>query len=123
MAQLTSVGGKLYVGGEEVVVASAKGLATAWVSCNMGTGVIEDSFNISSVVNTGLGSADVTFSTPMDNINYTVEISSEYRSGNTKDIGVSLGTKTINGFTFAGHSGGSAFNFQEVSICIHGGKN
>lgn len=44
---------------------------TAWVNFDGTTGIIRDSFNVSSVTRNGVGDYTLVFATPMGNVNYS----------------------------------------------------
>jgi hypothetical protein len=67
------------------VMADGRGLsqftAKAWIKVNQtGTQVINDSHNISSILDTGTGVTKVTFTNNLGNADYSVTTSSEYNS-------------------------------------------
>ena len=83
--------------------ASIKNQCTAWVNFDGTTTppTIRDSYNVSSVVRTATGNYDVYFTTPMDNVNYSISGSVGYLDGgNIGRISSSITNKFVNKVTF-----------------------
>jgi hypothetical protein len=57
------------------------GIAKAWVTFSGSTGVVSDSFNVSSVTRSGTGAYTFNFTTAMPDTNYAYFTSSEYQRG------------------------------------------
>ncbi|AMS43187.1 hypothetical protein [Aminobacter aminovorans] len=73
-------------------IATSQGVAKAWVNFNgTGTVAINDSFNVSSITDNGVGNYTVNFATALANANYAAV---GMASGNLRDVNYSGGTKT-----------------------------
>ena len=85
-----------------------QGRAKAWVNFNgTGTVAIRDSFNVSSITDTGTGAYTVNFSTAMANANYVAVISAAFGGSynfampNTIGQGGTLADSTVNSHRFS----------------------
>ena len=73
--------------------------AKAWVNINqIGTQVIQDSFNISSITDSGVGRTTANLSNNMSNTNYSSVMGAEYNSsqGNMGQLVGSVGIAVLN---------------------------
>ena len=93
---------------------------TAWGVYNGTDGTLKAGYNIASVVHTSTGASTITFLVPMDNTHYAIGgISSEYNP-----VMRTLALKTVNGFQLvSAASGSTAYNVDEVSFVVFGGKD
>jgi hypothetical protein len=102
-------------GGVEIVQG-----CTAWVNFNgTGTVAIRDSFNVSSVVDTGIGLYTINFATAMGNANYAVSGTGADAVGLLIVSTSLLGTSSVNiRMTDTAVTGDN----PTVCVSIHGGK-
>jgi len=64
------------------ITSTSKGSAKAWVNFNgTGTVAIRDSYNVSSVTDNGTGNYTVSFTTPMNNVNYCCQVTGGNNAG------------------------------------------
>lgn len=106
-------------------------IATAWANIDgeaIGSATLREGFNFSATItHASDGLYGVSFSTPMDNTNYIVNIS----VGNNGTEAVALGgmlknpatEKTVNGFKFVTfYTNGGAYRCGHITITVFGGK-
>ena len=68
---------------DDLAANAASGLAKAWVNFNgTGTVAIRASFNVSSITDNGTGDYTVNVTTALADVNYSMNVSCSYRSGN-----------------------------------------
>jgi len=118
---------------EEVSITKAQwdamvaGTATAWVRFDGVTGAIKDSFNVSTVVRNATGDYSITFSSPMDNANYSFSMNGVgilLSNASVISYNVKFGTVPLAGsINMQAHrDNGLGFDATDVSLTIHGGK-
>ena len=107
-------------------VKGQKLIPTAWVNFNgTGTVAIRDSENVSSITDRGTGLYTVTFTTSMDNINYTYSGMGGNTTTNLRSISQPYGTTppTLTGCNYdVVYASGSAIDAPLVCITILGGQ-
>ncbi|MCW8932176.1 MAG: hypothetical protein OQL19_18325 [Gammaproteobacteria bacterium] len=120
-----------YVGqpaGQEIVNANAgewiKNQCTAWVTLNLATTTILDSFNVASIAKSATGKGSVTFAEAMDNTNYGgVGFVRGANSSNETIMNEDFSnTKTINTYYYTVRTGVSFADSTVVTIFFIGGK-
>ena len=102
-----------------------KNACTAWVNFDGTTTppTIRESYNVSSVIRTSVGTYDIYFEKPMDNINYCTSMST---GGSLASIvaGASIPISTLKQQVFTNNlSAGTYMNSLSVNVQIFGGKN
>ena len=106
-----------------------KALPTAWVNFDgtlTGTITPRDSYNIASVVRSGAGVYEITFSTPMNNANYVLGGScGDINPNRTGKLGMGDNdVPTITTFTVRLYNAGNTtMDSKKVSVIIIGGKD
>ncbi|CAN7371683.1 hypothetical protein [Aminobacter sp. LjRoot7] len=100
-------------------IASHQGVAKAWVSFNgTGTVAINDSFNVSSITDNGVGNYTVNFASALANANYAAV---GMASGNLRDVNYSGGTKTTSAIAIVvGESNVGGVDTAYVGIIVMG---
>ncbi len=98
----------------------SQGRAKVWVSFNgTGTVAITDSFNVSSITDTGTGQYTVNFTTAFANSNYAVSHGATFSTGDgyyhwyDNESANSIGIRFI-------HTGGAYIDPAHVSCVVHG---
>ena len=95
-------------------------LAKAWCNWNgTGTIAIRDSFNVSSLSDTGTGQYTVNFSNALSNANYSVAWGGDGGTGSLSD-GCQIFTLTTSSFKSHWGSGGSQFDFTDCYFSVFG---
>ena len=96
---------------------------TAWGHVNGVTDTVLSGFNIASVIGGSNGYYTVTFEIPMDNINYSVNVSAS-NQGNKQVSMIGLGEYELHQFTLQTRDGANVtLNFDNINIQVFGGKN
>ena len=90
--------------------------ASAWGDIE-DDGTIQNGLNIASVTNTGTGTYDVAFTTPMPDANYSL-VGSIQSVGSTSSRVVSFNNKTVIGFSLRTRSGSNNANLP-FSFAVH----
>lgn len=103
------------------------GVAKAWVRFTGTTGVINGSFNISSVTRTGTGAYSVAFTTAMVDSNYTAVSSDSPSAGNTLVLSQMFSTSsyvatapTTTGFIFLTEYAGTPRDPTYSNVVVFG---
>lgn len=101
-----------------------KNACTAWVNFDGATTppIIRDSYNVSAVIRNGTGDYDVYFSTPMDNTQYSVNITS-WRVVSYNDTGDQIYSYLLNKCKIMHFEGSTSANSPLINVQIFGGRN
>ena len=102
-------------------------LCTCWINfTGVNTIAIKDSFNVSSITDSGVGMYGVSFSNSMANDDYAVSVTGSVspHANNTHGVPYSsvLSTSSFTMRFFADHSGGSVTDKNDVSCIVLGGS-
>ena len=97
------------------------GSAKAWMHSDFSS--LQDSFNASSLADTGSGDNGINYTSNMSSANYSVGVKSQPTSGNDTNLNsiVKFGSQTssvVNGQ--AGNTSGSLFDCPAIYITVHG---
>ena len=97
-----------------------QGIGKAWVSFNgTGTVAIEDSFNVTSITDNGVGDYTVSFTTNMADTNYAV-LSMQQANGTT---GILTGSKAVGSVRINAYTtGGAVFDPAEIGVLVVGAQ-
>jgi len=98
-----------------------QGVAKAWMHSDFSS--LQDSFNASSLADTGSGDNGINYTNNMSSANYSVGVKSQPTSGNDTNLNsiVKFGSQTssvVNGQ--AGNVSGSLFDCPAIYITVHG---
>lgn len=107
---------------ETADVVDSKNQCTAWCVFDGLASTLKSTFNFVSAVRVSQGLFTVTFSTPMDNVDYSVSITSV----NILNNGTwrSYINKTVDGFQmYIVSNSGALEDSTDVSVQVFGGKN
>ena len=101
---------------------SALQAASAWVAVKVTAGVpaIQDSFNISSVTDSGVGSITPNFATTMANANYAIAVATDGAGAGGIPYG-GADTKTTSSFRLKTTNAGSFVDNAYSSATVFGG--
>lgn len=101
-----------------------KNACTAWVNFDGATTppIIRDSYNVSAVIRNGTGDYDVYFSTPMDNTQYSVNITS-WRVVSYNDTGDQIYSYLLNKCKIRHFEGNTNANSPLINVQVFGGRN
>jgi hypothetical protein len=114
-------------GSEVSLVTPPERLATAWGTCNAITQVVNDGYNVSSIVNTGTGNGTINFTTEMASTNYSVNINGVgvENYGTASRYQIQVKQKSTTGFTYVSSENNSATDpfrdFVRVDFVVYGG--
>lgn len=92
----------------------------AWVNLVGATGAINAQGNIATVIRTSTGSYNITFTTPMPDSNYIVNIGWGRAPNGNVQVGYisNVIPKDTTGFSVCFNAGGTAFDPSEVGITV-----
>jgi len=103
---------------------------TAWINFNgIGTVAIKDSGNVSSITDNSVGSYTINFTTPMNNLNYTVSAIVNHQANGTarvihEDYVISRTTSQVSvhcGYISSGNNY-TLYDHSRISVILHGGR-
>ena len=108
------------IGGTDLLAPLQSGSAKAWINFN-GTTVtsntdmtgVRDSFNVSSLVDVGIGHYTVNFSTAFSNTNYCYTVGGDGVSGGSRTV--TDVTQNTNSFNFDTRG---LFQFDPSTVCV-----
>jgi hypothetical protein len=122
MQGVTSAGDITITGeGGSATIQLQQGLAKAWMHSDFSS--LQDSFNASSLVDTGSGDNGINYTSSMSSANYSVGVKSQPTSGNDTNLNsiVKFNSQTssaVNGQ--AGNVAGALFDCPAIYITVHG---
>ena len=98
----------------------AQGRAKAWVNFDgENTVAIRDSFNVSSITDTGTGQYTINFSSAMTNANYAIATAGGGGTGSLSD-GCNIHTLTTSSFHSQWGNGGTSHDFARCHFIVMG---